>query len=294
MQQAAWRQVLVAAIEQLHAAGVPSPEVDARALIAHALGRDSFHPLAEPSLDAAGFAAFEQRLRPLLERRCAREPLQLIVGTTGFRYLTLEVARGVFVPRPETEVVAGAAIDELHRRAQAGATGLRAADLCSGSGTIAVSVAAECPGVQVFAAEINPLGVELTARNAARARVAVTVAHSDAAAPGLWADLLGTFDVVVSNPPYIPAAALPRDAEVLDYDPHESLFGGGADGLDVPRRIMRKAADLLRPGGLFVMEHADLQGESTRAALGQLTCFDAIATCVDLTGRDRYLVGRRT
>lgn len=276
---------IAAAAGLLAAAGVPSPERDARELAAHALGRDRVLP-SDPVPE--GFAAV---FAELVERRRSREPLQHILGRAPFRYLSLAVEPGVFVPRPETEQVAQVAIDEA-TRVVADRGDAVVVDLCCGAGGIALAVATEVPGAVVTAVDLSPDAVTLTRRNAGEAGADLAVVHGDATDPGLLADLTGRVDVVVSNPPYIPPDAVPVDPEVRDHDPDLALYGGGPDGLAVPRGVLATAVRLLRPGGLLVMEHAEVQAAALRAAAAAAGLVD-VRTAPDLSGRDRAVVARR-
>lgn len=285
------RDAVAAAASVLAAAGVPSPQVDALALAAHALGRDSLLLALAPPADAD----FLARFAALVERRRRREPLQHIVGWMAFRHLRLPAGPGAFVVRPETEVVAQAAIDEAAARGAQGNTPV-VVDLCTGSGAIALAVATEVPAARVHAVDISAAAVA-AARRAAEGLGEdllrrVDIRQGDAA--HAFADLDGAVDVVVANPPYIPPDAVPVDPEVRDHDPVEALYGGGADGLDVPRAVVATAARLLRPGGLLVMEHADVQGAAVRALVSAGGAFDPPETATDLTGRDRMVTARRT
>ncbi len=239
---------------------------------------------------------FEARFDGLVRRRESREPLQHILGFAAFRRLIVRVQPGVFLPRPETEVVAEAAIDEARRLVTAGREPL-VVDLCCGSGAIALSVIVEVPQSRVVGIDIDPAAVELARRNAAAVgrgvdSGAVRFEVCDVADRGLLADDEGAVDVLISNPPYIPDDAVPLDPEVADHDPHRALFGGGADGLDLPRQVVAAAVRLLRPGGLFVMEHADLQGAAVRDLVNRTGAFCAATTHRDLTGRDRFVLAR--
>lgn len=277
------------AARTLAAAGIPSPEHDARELAAHVLGEPRY-PVLEPD-DLP--ESFDSEFAAVVSRRAAREPLQHILEYAVFRYVTLVVDPAVFVPRPETEVVAGVAIDEAARLAADGRAPL-VVDLCSGSGAIAASVDLEVPAATVVAMDASADAVRMTRANIVAAGTPEPrVEVGDVADPSLLSDLDGRVDVVVSNPPYIPPGAIPRDPEVRDYDPALALFGGGEDGLDVPRAVIATAAHLLRPGGLLVMEHADVQGAQARDAAAATGDFDQIETRQDLTGRDRMLVARR-
>ena len=283
------RTALAEVTETLGRAGVPSPSVDARALIAAAARHDG--PLV--MLDALP-ADFEERLAPLVERRAAREPLQLILGRAPFWRLELVVRPGVFVPRPETEL----AVDLL--REELGGDPVTAVDLCTGSGALAASVLDEAPVARVTAVDVEPAAVALATENLqaagpGRGRVLqldLSLPVDAPAAAGLR-EAAGV-DAVLSNPPYVPAAAVPRDPEVRRHDPARALYGGGEDGMELPGHVLRWAVALLRPGGVLVMEHADVQGAATREAAERTGALSAIRTARDLTGRDRFLVARRS
>ncbi|MPV38973.1 peptide chain release factor N(5)-glutamine methyltransferase [Georgenia subflava] len=263
-------------------AGVPSPAVDARLLAEHLLGG----PLVlAPAVDTELLARYAE----LVRRRGRREPLQHITGTMAFRHLVLHAAPGAFVSRPETEVVAGVAVDAAGAVAAGGRIPV-VVDLCTGSGAIALAVATEVPGSVVHAVELSDAALAVARRNVADLAPDVHLVAGDAATA--LPELDGTVDVVVSNPPYIPPDAVPVDVEVREHDPDVALYGGGPDGLTVPRAVVATAARLLRPGGVLVMEHAEVQSAAVReivraAGLGQVT------TGVDLTGRDRYVSARR-
>lgn len=277
------RTALARTTQRLGEAGVPSPSADARALIAAAARTE--RPLV--LLDALP-DTFGAELEQLTARRERREPLQLILGRAPFRRLMLAVRPGVFIPRPETEL----ALDLLREHLRGPLA--QVLDLCSGSGALGAAVLDEVPGARVLAVEVEPVAAALTGENleaAGPGRGAVVRADLTGPVPQLAA--AAPVDAILSNPPYIPPDAVPRDAEVLEHDPHRALFGGGADGLEVPRAVIAWAARLLRPGGVLVMEHADVQGAAARAAAAEIGGFDLIRTAPDLTGRDRFLVARR-
>jgi release factor glutamine methyltransferase len=262
------------------------------ALAAHALGVERL-TLAVPPAVPSGF---DEQYRALVGRRAAREPLQHILGFAWFRHVRLQVRPGVFVPRPETEVVAGAAIDET--QSITARTPL-VVDLCTGTGAIAAAVADEVSTARVVAVDIDPAAVELARANVAAFGDRARVELADITASELLAELAGAVDVLVSNPPYISPDAVPVDPEVRDHDPVRALYGGGSGGLDVPRDVVAAARRLLRVGGLLVMEHGDEQGPSVRALLGAAgdpagpSDWAAVETHRDLTGRDRYVTARR-
>ena len=303
--------LLRAATARLQAAGVPSPRADAELLAAHALGRGA--PGAAPGRGEVQATALRGATVPdgvaaalelLLSRRERRVPLQHLTGTASFRALELEVGPGVFVPRPETEVLAGLAVDaalaaRAAERAAASGTPL-VVDLCTGSGAVALAVATEVPAARVVAVELDPAAHAWAARNVARLAPGVDLRLGDAAGSDtsvlhdlVQAGGVGTVDVVVANPPYIPDGARPVDPEVAEHDPPVALFGGGGDGLLVPRAVVAAARALLRPGGVLLMEHADVQGPATRALVAG-PGWDAVRTVPDLTGRDRVLHARRS
>jgi release factor glutamine methyltransferase len=279
--------LLRAAIERLDAAGVDSPEWDAEQLAALVAGV----PRSRLALVAHLDAAQTQRFDELVAQRAQRVPLQHLTGSVGFRYIELEVGAGVFVPRPETEVVAGIAID--HARAACNAPVV--VDLCSGSGAIALSVANEIPSAEVHAVELDPDAVTWLRRNAAARRTAgdapVTV-HCDDAEHALPA-FNGRVDVVVANPPYVAADELLHvDPEVRDHDPRVALVADD-DGLAVIRQVSATAMRLLRPGSWVVVEHSDRQGESATDVLVAAGFVD-VADTDDLAGRPRAASGRKS
>jgi release factor glutamine methyltransferase len=269
------------AVARLSRAGVPDPEVDAELLAGHVLhvGRGGVQAavIRGDALAAAADAEFEA----LVERRATREPLQHLTGTAPFRHLELRVGPGVFVPRPETEIVAQLAIDAL--RAMAVATPV-AVDLGTGSGAIALAMAIEVPHAKVFAAENSVDAFIWTKENfAAVGADNATLAFIDL--EHAFPELDGTVSVVVSNPPYVPDDAIPRDPEVRLFDPAVALYGG-ADGLDVIRMLSRVGLRLAHPGGSIVIEHGEWQGAAIRDILSA-DGWRAPATHPDLTLRDR-------
>ena len=265
----------------LDRAGVPDPAVDAELLIGHVIGEGRGRVQALVAMDAAVESDIRDEVLGLADRRAAREPLQHITGRAPFRSLELAVGPGVFVPRPETEQVAQFAIDALRAVASPEPVGV---DLGTGSGAIALAMATEVPHARIVAVENSPEAFIWARQNidgsgAANARV-VFVDLADA-----LPELDGNVDVVISNPPYIPADAIPRDPEVRLFDPERALYGG-ADGLDVVRAVSRTALRLLRPGGTLVIEHGELQGAEIRALLAA-DGWRAPATHRDFTTRDR-------
>ena len=278
------------AAQRLAAAGVDSPRGDAERIAAHV------HGVARGRLHTVPDADFDARFWAEVARREAREPLQHITGRAYFRYLELEVGPGVFVPRPETEVMTGWAIEQL--RAMDAADPL-VADLGTGSGAIALAIAQEVPRAQVHAVEAQRLahawaqrnvGV-FTGRNATgrpgEPRVTLHLADLAGALP----ELDGTVDLVISNPPYIPdGASVPP--EVGEYDPPAALWGG-PDGLDTIRQLEAAAARLLRPGGLVAVEHGAPQGTAVYWVFAESHGWRDTRNHKDLAGRDRFVTSRR-
>jgi len=271
----------------LEFAGVPNARVDAELLIGHVLGLSRGGVQAKVATDAALSSEDSVTIAGLIERRAAREPLQHITGLAPFRSLELAVGPGVFVPRPETEQVAQYAIDALRAVATPEPIGV---DLGMGSGAIALAMASEVPHARVYGVEVSPRAFIWARQNfdrvaATNARaVFVDLAHA-------LPDLDGTVDVVISNPPYIPLGATPRDPEVRLHDPEIALYGGD-DGLDVVRQVSQTALRLLRRGGTLVLEHGELQSAQI-AALLTSDGWTAVAHHRDLLGRDRATTALR-
>lgn len=271
----------------LESAGVPAARVDAELLVGHILGISRGGVQARVATDAAIGTDEAIELTEFVERRAAREPLQHITGVAYFRSLELAVGPGVFVPRPETESVVQHAVGAL--RAVATPEPL-AVDLGTGSGAIALALATEVPHSRVYGVEVSPRAYVWARQNfrSVGADNATPVFHDLA---GALPELDGLVDVVISNPPYIPTGAIPRDPEVRLHDPELALYGG-EDGLDVVRQVSQTAARLLHSGGTLVLEHGELQS----AAIAELLARDgwrAIAHHRDLTGRDRATTALR-
>lgn len=264
----------------LAAAGIASADADAEILAGHVFGL-SRGELAAAALRGDAVPAGADAFDALLRRRATREPLQHLTGRAPFRHLELRVGPGVFVPRPETETVAQLAIDAL--RAVAGPAPV-AVDLGTGSGAIALAMATEVPHARVFAVEKAEAAFAWAVRNAdAIGAGNLRIERADLA--DAFPALDGTVSVVVSNPPYVPDDAIPRDPEVRDWDPASALYGG-ADGLDVVRVLSGVALRLLHPGGALVVEHGEWQGAAIRDLLAA-DGWRAAATHPDLTMRDR-------
>lgn len=267
-------EALRAAERQLREAGVPSPRVDVELLAAHLLGvsRGRLRALALTGSSAP------QGFQQLVDERALRVPLQHLTGTAYFRRVELAVGPGVFIPRPETETVAQLVIDHAARLGRP-----RVVDLGTGSGAIAAAVADEVPHAEVYAVELSELALAWAAPNLQP--FGVHLVQGDLATA--LDEHNGSFDVVVSNPPYIPADAVPIEPEVAEHDPRMALYGGGADGMELPRAAAGSAARLLAPGGYFVMEHAEVQAPWVSAFLERSGLWTSVTMHQDLGGRAR-------
>lgn len=257
----------------------------ARTLLAHALGTDLKGLLLGAPVDEAAADSY----RALVERRAEGVPVQHLTGEAYFRTVRVEVGPGVFIPRPETEVLTGYALERL---ADAAASGRRpvAVELCAGSGAISLAVATEAPDVELHCVELSEDAVGYLRRNLAG--TGAEVVQGDMA--DAFADLDGSVDVVVANPPYIPLDEYEGvPAEVRDHDPALALFSG-ADGLDALRVVAAVAARLLRPGGWVCAEHAEAQEESAPGIFVSSGHYDRVEDHRDLNGRPRFTAARRT
>ncbi len=279
------RALLADAEAALTEAGVASPRVDAELLLSHVTGLPRSLLMAARPNDLQRRSYLE-----LVDERARRVPLQHLTGSAAFRFVDVEVGPGVFVPRPETEVLAGWAIDQargfvaqsFNRQWEP-----RVVDLCTGSGAIAVAVVHEVPGAIVHAVELDEVAFGWAQRNLSDSGVDLRL--GDAA--DAFADLDGQVDVVVSNPPYIPLDAWESVApEVRDHDPALALWSGD-DGLDAIRMIESTAWRLLKPGGVVGVEHADAQGESAPAVFGER--WKDVRDHPDLAGRPRFVTATK-
>jgi len=271
------KALVTSGASRLRDAGVASPDFDAAELLAFVTGSSRLH-LSEPT------PVQQVRFEELIARRAAREPLQHLTGTAAFRYRELAVGPGVFVPRPETEVMVGWILDRI-----AGVQSPLVVDLCTGSGAIAGAIATERPDSIVHAVELSSEAVAYARRNLAGTGAILHEGDIDGCLP----ELDGTVDAVISNPPYIPLTAWESvTAEVRDHDPALALWSGD-DGLDEIKVVAATAGRLLKPGGWFACEHADVQGESAPAVFAATGNFTEVRDQLDLAGRHRFATGRR-
>ena len=300
-------QLIHRCAEYLREAGVDTPEHDVKLIMADVLGcsPSDVESAAIMRTDVRALCAKYGRdddaelvhtFKHMVCRRHAREPLQYIVGHAPFRYLDLKVGPGVFIPRQETELIAQDAIEWVTRH---GIYSPRIVDLCAGSGALGLALATEIPGAQAWGVEQSPQAAAWTPRTitqTSRTYPDITANYhleiADATCPITLAHLDGTVDVVVSNPPYVPQSQVPQQPEVRDFDPSLALYGGSSDGMLIPEQIIRRAYALLRPGGLFLMEH-DISQPDRTVAFARASGFSDARTVADLTYRPRYLVATK-
>ena len=294
------RDVIADGQRRLAAAGVPSPDTDAVLLAAYVKGVPRGRLLLHDRMDQTERTSYER----LLTRRIARVPLQHLIGSAAFRRLDLAVGPGVFIPRPETELVAQAGIDALRALPP---EERRAVDLCTGSGAVAFALATEAAPAHVTAVEVDDAAVAWTRRNAdslreeidqagSRVDVVQADARTCAGEGAPLASLRGAVAVVTMNPPYVPSGARVRDPEVRDHDPALALYGG-PDGLEVIRGAIGTAALLLQPGGLLVIEHSDEQGDEAEDGVPALLLADGrwreVSDHRDLARKPRFTTATR-
>jgi release factor glutamine methyltransferase len=293
-----WAQLLADAVERLRAAGLPSPEADARRLVEQASGWEG----AEHALHLEDLATTLAAtvLAKMLDRRADGEPLQYVLGRWGFRELDLYVDRRVLIPRPETEQVVEAALVELDRLVERRAAAEErprpavAVDLGTGSGAVALSLAVERAEIDVWATDVSDSALAVARANLAgagrpAARIRVAIGSWYAALPD---ELRGAVDVIVSNPPYVAepeVADLPP--EVADWEPVGALVAGPT-GLEAIEAIVGGALEWLARPGVLVVEHAPHQSEAVKG-LARAAGFAETETRPDLAGRERMLVARR-
>ncbi|HEX6359235.1 peptide chain release factor N(5)-glutamine methyltransferase [Actinophytocola sp.] len=273
------RVVIVEATRVLADAGVPSPRVDAELIAAHVLDTDRGKLLMTPLVDREVVEA----ITDMVHQRAKRVPLQHLLGWAAMGEVTVEVGPGVFVPRPETELLLDWGLRFLNGRPSPVVV-----DLCTGTGALALAVATARPDATVHAVEVDPNALAWARRNLGE--TAVHLHAGDVTEPHLLAMLDAKVDLVLCNPPYVPEGT-EVPPEVGEHDPHQAVFSG-ADGLTVIKHVVHLAARLLRPGGTVGIEHDDTQGESVPALLA------AVLTTVedhrDLAGRPRFATAQRS
>ncbi len=279
------RLAVMEAERLLTAAGVDSPRVDAELLAAHVLGversRLPLIPLVDPPVVDA--------LHKVVRERATRVPLQHITGWAHLGGVDLAVGPGVFIPRPETELMLEWGLSTVE------AADPVVVDLCTGSGALALAAAHRLPRASVHAVERDPSALAWARRNAeARAAAGdtpITLHAGDVTAPDVLSDLDGQVDLVLCNPPYVPDGTEVQP-EVAEHDPRHAVFGG-PDGLEVIRHVVALAARLLKPGGHVAIEHDDSHGDAVPALLGTRRVLTGIEDHRDLASRPRFATARR-
>lgn len=269
----------------LTAAGVPSPRVDAELLAEHVVGVPRGNLPMVPLVDSSVIETY----RGLVHRRAERIPLQHLVGVAGFGPIALAVGPGVFVPRPETELLL-----EWGLTAVADVRQPRVVDLCTGSGALAIAIATSRPDAEVHAVESEPAALAWARRNIDHHGGTVRLHSADVTGTDVLVQLEASIDLVVCNPPYVPTAmadgGLP--AEVADHDPAAAVFGG-PDGLAVIRPVVSLAAGLLRVGGALAVEHDESHATALVELMRRRRVLDEVTDHDDLAGRPRFVTARR-
>lgn len=270
-------QVVRRAADYLERHGVDSPVPTAERLMAHVLGTDRAGVYARDGLTTQEAKSFGRALC----RRCAGEPLQHVTGEQGFRRIVLAVRPGVFVPRPETEVLVQAALDGL-----ADVAAPVVADVGTGTGAVALAIRDERPDATVFATDLSPDAVALARENATALGLDVSVRQGDLLEP-LPAAIRGRLDAVVANPPYVSLDERDRLPADVRAEPELAVFGG----VGLAERLFAEAAAWLRPGGLVAIEIEESTADEIEGAAAR-NGFADVAVRRDLAGRDRVVMGR--
>ena len=298
------RTVVLQCAQRLCAAGVgqdfsdTQPEVarhEVTVLLAEACGLNARDiqaaSLMGKTLGELGTAIQLKRFNKWVERREKREPLQHIVGRAPFRYLDLLVGPGVFIPRPETELLIDEALEYVRslRSSQSSSAAVRIVDLCAGSGALGLAAATEIDSSYVWAVELSEQAFVYAQKNSRRVQARnYEVIQADATLEQTLQDLNGTVDIVLSNPPYIPLTDIPEQVEARESDPDMALYGASDDGMKIPSLIIQRVSQLLKTGGLLLMEHDWSQGKST-CEQARNCGFSSAQTHRDFAGKERYL-----
>ncbi len=273
------RSAIDSATTLLADAGIDSARYDAEELAAHVAGtqRGRLSLLGPPD------DVFFDHYNAAVAARSRRVPLQHLTGTAAFGPLMLSVGPGVFIPRPETEAMLEWAVTQSLPAKPV------VVDVCTGSGALALALARHWPDARVIGLDDSEAALDYARRNAAG--TTVEFVRADVTHSGVLTELEGHVDLVVSNPPYVPDGA-ELEPEVTEHDPPHAVFGG-PDGMAVIPAVARLAGSLLRPGGMFAVEHDDTTSSMTAETIGSTELFDDIVARADLTGRPRFVTARR-
>ena len=276
------RRAIDAATAVLADAGIDSARYDSEELAAYLAGTERGRlPVIDPPDDE-----FFRRFEAAITERSHRIPLQHLTGTAAFGPVTLVVGDGVFIPRPETEVM----LEWATAQRLPGPPGRPViVDLCTGSGALALALAHHWPAARVIGIDDSEAALDYARTNAKGRPVELMCA--DVADPGLLTELDGQVELVVANPPYLPDA-VELEPEVLQHDPPHAVFGG-PDGMTVITGVTRLAGRLLRPGGFFAVEHDATTSLLTSELISSTAFFDDVVARRDLTGRPRFVTARR-
>ncbi|HHT15289.1 MAG TPA: peptide chain release factor N(5)-glutamine methyltransferase [Clostridiales bacterium] len=269
-----FRQALKAGEERLLSVGIEEAAHDSLALLSHAIEKDAADVLLfGGSLSTEQQETFDR----LVERRAARYPLQYILGESFFMGLGFYVDENVLIPRFDTECVCEAALENLPQNA-------RVLDLCTGSGALAIAIKKTRPDATVDATELSPAALEIAKKNAKRNGVEIQFYLGD-----LFAQAQGYYDLIVSNPPYVPKKDWESLQEEVKHEPRMALDGGDS-GFDVYKRIIDAVKDYLKPDGRLVLEAGDGQAETLVGMLKKR--FKSLHVRNDLAGRPRTVIAQ--
>jgi release factor glutamine methyltransferase len=271
-------------VERLQVRGRGDARLDAETLLMHVLKRDRAYLYAYPELElsCSELTHYDESL----QRRACGEPLQYITGHQEFWGLDLLVTPAVLIPRPETEHAVEVALDLLREIKSPCLV-----DVGTGSGCIALALASELPEASIEALDISNAALDVARRNAKHLKLAHRVAFSQSDLLGRYLDGVPKFDLVVSNPPYVGDSEADKlQVEVREHEPHQALFGGGKEGLDIYRRLIPQAARVLKPGGWLVMEIGYTQEQAIQALLSD---WNEVRSVADLQGIPRVVIARK-
>lgn len=284
--------------QHLADAGINSADAEAASIAAHVLQIDRGRLGVLQALGQAIEQKATDQIWTLANARMRRIPLQHLTGVAGFYGLDIHTEPGVFIPRPETEILVETTLEHFSGTTRP----LKILDLCTGTGAIAAALAKHLTrrntAVALWAIDVDPAAVELARKNTASYNVTVLCADATDQASVVAADaslgtLLGKFDAVVSNPPYIPTST-PVTQPEAEHDPFTALYGGSPDGTAIPMAIAEQALEWLAPGGLFIMEHDESHADSLASVLNANPGWQLVTTLQDLSNTDRFVSAIRT